>query len=390
MEKQPLVSIVTPSLNQGHLLPQAIESVLRQDYPNLEYLIVDGGSTDGSLEVIRSYDGRLRWISEPDTGQSNALNKGFRLCSGEILAWINADDVLLEGAVRKAVEAFAEDPDLGMVYGEGYVIDETGNVKSRFPYTEDFDLYRLIHVGDSILQQTAFMRRAALEQAGFLDESLRWGLDWDLFIRLGQRFRIRRLEEYLGCIREYGATKTSTGGFPRLRELGRIIRNHAGGRFVPAYFSYGLDTCYAALSRRCRPAGKPVLDRIQTIVGNRVWGDAARCQGWYEGGWAGRRVHFILPSVARGARLRIGGELPQLSPDPPKQTLSIYGDGRRLTAAELPLGPFELVAALPDAVNGGGALRVELLATRKIGKRRFYPANRPTSVCYRLHEVEVV
>jgi glycosyltransferase involved in cell wall biosynthesis len=137
----PKVSIITPSFNQAGFIERTIQSVLSQDYPNIEYLVIDGGSNDETLEVLKKYEGRLQWISEKDSGQSEAINKGYRMATGEILTWLNSDDTLLPGAVSKAVAYFDEHPDVMMIYGEGYIIDENDKVKQRFPFTEPkFDL----------------------------------------------------------------------------------------------------------------------------------------------------------------------------------------------------------------------------------------------------------
>src|SRR5215213_9072825 len=128
---QPLVSIITPSLNQAAFIGAAIESVLAQDYAQIEYLVVDGGSTDDTLEILRRYGDRVRWISEPDAGQADAIDKGIRLTHGEILAWLNADDLYLPGAVARAVAAFAEDANRALVYGQAQDIDMHGHVIGR-------------------------------------------------------------------------------------------------------------------------------------------------------------------------------------------------------------------------------------------------------------------
>src|SRR5438128_8552250 len=131
-EALPLVSIVTPSYNQGRFIEDTIRSVLAQDYPNLEYIVVDGGSTDHTLDVLRRYEGRLRWVSEPDRGQSEAINKGFRMARGEIVSWLNSDDTYVPGAIGKAVAHLGARPEVVMVYGEGYLLDEGGRVTRRF------------------------------------------------------------------------------------------------------------------------------------------------------------------------------------------------------------------------------------------------------------------
>jgi Glycosyltransferases involved in cell wall biogenesis len=126
----PLVTVVTPSYNQGRFIRATIESVLSQDYPNVEYIIMDGGSKDETASVAAEYAGRLTFISERDRGQSHAINKGFQMAKGEIVSWLNSDDTILPGAISHAAAAFEKNPSLGAVYGEGYLIDYDGNVKS--------------------------------------------------------------------------------------------------------------------------------------------------------------------------------------------------------------------------------------------------------------------
>ena len=139
---KPLVSVITPSYNQGQFIQATIESVLSQDYPNIEYIIVDGASTDLTAEVVKPYTNRLTWISEKDRGQSEAINKGFRMAKGGIVAWLNSDDIYLPGAISAAVAAFEQHPRTGAIYGEGFQIDKAGKVKSKFPFTEPFNLWK--------------------------------------------------------------------------------------------------------------------------------------------------------------------------------------------------------------------------------------------------------
>ncbi len=397
MDELPLVSIVTPSLNQKEFLPAAIESVLRQRYPRLEYVVVDGGSTDGSVEVLRSYEGRLRWISESDTGQANAINKGFRMCSGEIVAWINADDILLKGAVEKAVAAFRQEPDLGMVYGEGYLIDEQGAIQRRFPYTAPPNLWRLVYYGDTILQQTVFMRRSAVEAVGYLDETLHWGLDWDLFIRLGKRYRMRYLPEYLGCLREYSATKTARGGYRRLRELGRVIRRHTGRLLTPssvAYASYYGQTQLPGDLRAWLPGwlAEPAARgarRLQTKLGGRLEVYMEDSQGWYPDGGTAPVAHFLLPNLRRPAQLVIEGRLPQYSREPVRQSMTVVLNGRTLLKRDLAPGPFQVAEPAPEWIGGAEALRVDLVADECISERFYVATGRVRRISYFVDRVDL-
>ncbi len=183
----PKVSIVTPSYNQAHFLEKTIQSVLSQDYPNLEYIIVDGGSTDGSVEIIRRYADRLAWwVSERDKGQTDALNKGFGRAAGDILAWINSDDTYNPGAIREAVEYLLAHPEAGMVYGDADLIDADGVVLGRFPASQT-DYRRLRQGYVHIPQQSSFFRGELWRKVGPLDPSFYFAMDYDLWVRLARQ-----------------------------------------------------------------------------------------------------------------------------------------------------------------------------------------------------------
>ncbi len=185
MTDMPLVTIVTPSFNQGVYIRETIESVLSQDYPRIEYMVIDGGSTDSTLDVLRSYGDRFFWISEPDRGQSHAINKGFRRASGEIVAWLNSDDVYLPGAVAESVSYLQEHHDVDLVYGDAQVIDEAGNIVLETARSKPFGLPITLTQFSTLVQPTAFFRRRVLEQVGYLNEDLHYMMDVDLWIRIG-------------------------------------------------------------------------------------------------------------------------------------------------------------------------------------------------------------
>jgi glycosyltransferase involved in cell wall biosynthesis len=166
--KAPWVSVVIPSLNRSQFLVSTVESVLQQDYPCIECLVVDGGSTDGTLDILRSYDARIKWVSEPDQGPPDAINKGWRMSRGEILAWLNADDLWAPGAVSKAVSYLQGHPEVDVVYGDCGVIDQHGN-DIRTVLVRDWDLeYAVEHCDHIIYQAASFMRRSILERVGWL------------------------------------------------------------------------------------------------------------------------------------------------------------------------------------------------------------------------------
>jgi glycosyltransferase involved in cell wall biosynthesis len=183
---QPLVSIITPSFNQSRFIEATIRSVLEQDYPSIEYIIVDGGSNDGSVDIINRYAGKLAWwVSEKDKGQTDALNKGFLQAKGEILAWINSDDTYEPGTVTSAVKYLVENPRMGMVYADTNFIDENGQVIGCFPAAQT-DYRRLRQGYVHIPQQAAFFRASLWRQVAPLDPDFYFAMDYDLWVRLAR------------------------------------------------------------------------------------------------------------------------------------------------------------------------------------------------------------
>jgi glycosyltransferase involved in cell wall biosynthesis len=198
-KKRPLVSIITPSYNQGRFIEETIKSVQEQDYPNIEHIVVDGGSTDNTIDVLKRYEGRLRWVSEKDRGQSDAINKGFRMASGEIIAWLNSDDTYLPGAVGEAVGGFRSNPRAAMVYGKAYLTDGVGNIVSEYP-TEAYDRRRLASF-TFICQPSTFIRREAYFQVGGLDMDLHYTMDYDLWLRLAENSEFVYVPEFMSTYR---------------------------------------------------------------------------------------------------------------------------------------------------------------------------------------------
>ena len=225
----PLVSIVTPSLNMAEYIEETVASVLTQDYPSIEYIVMDAGSTDDTLSILKKYEGRFQYTSQPDDGTADAISKGFELSRGSILAFLNADDTYLPGAVSTAVSALSADPTVAMVYGEGDWVNERGEIIGRYP-TAPFDRKRLEREC-FICQPASFFRREAFEAIGGMDPKLHYTFDYDLWIRMARRFEIRKIDALLATSRMHAANKTL--GHPRenVEETIGLLRRHFG--YVP-------------------------------------------------------------------------------------------------------------------------------------------------------------
>ncbi len=226
----PRVTIVTPSYNMGEFLEETIQSVLAQDYPNIEYVVMDACSTDNSAEILHRYKDRLVYVSASDRGAADAINRGFARSSGEILAWLSADDTYLPGAVSTAVRALGSDSTASAVYGQAWVVDRTGKPFRRY------DTKPSIHLMEEccICQPACFMRRAAFEAAGKLAIDLQVVFDYDLWLRLPGK--LLEMEDYLATSRMYASNKTL-----RMRKIGykeaiRALRRNCD--YVPFRWIY--------------------------------------------------------------------------------------------------------------------------------------------------------
>jgi glycosyltransferase involved in cell wall biosynthesis len=227
----PKISIVTPSYNQAQFLEETIRSVLLQDYPNLEYIIIDGGSMDNSVEIIKKYESDLAyWVSEPDEGQTSAINKGFRRATGDIMAWINSDDLYTKGTFQKVGEIFKQSPELCAIYGNCILFDEKERELLLKP---GIFIFQKMISGDYIPQPSTFFRRDVIDKIGYLDENFHYSMDYDLFLRIGAKYKIEYVDEVFSKFRFHETSKTVSQDFHFFPEdilaLHKILQEYSFG-----------------------------------------------------------------------------------------------------------------------------------------------------------------
>lgn len=258
----PRITIITPSFNQGAFIGETIDSVLGQGYPDLEYLVIDGGSTDTTLDVLRGYGERVRWVSEPDRGQSHAINKGLARATGEVVAFLNSDDRYRPGALLAVGEHFARHPKAGWLTGRCAIIDPAGR-PARGAITAYKNLWlalgsaRALEVLNFISQPATFWRRSLGQRVGPLDEGLHYTMDYDYWLRLGQHGPPAILDRYLADFRVHPASKGGTGAARQFAEELATARRHTRSRLrlgLHALHSRAIVGAYGLMRAPRRPA----------------------------------------------------------------------------------------------------------------------------------------
>ena len=287
------VSIVTPSFQQRPFIESTLRSVLEQEGDfELDYIVVDGGSTDGTVEVLQDFEQQVksgrwktrcrkidfRWSSQKDRGQSDAINKGFAQSRGDVMAWLNSDDIYLDARViTKVVDHFRRRSSVQLLYGKGYGIDREGRVLRQEDYVTEFPIEDLPEI-DMILQPAAFWRREVWEAIGELNTGLHFVMDWEYWLRCAAHYRLEFFDEFLACNRLYETNKTLSGGIARKREIAELLltRGNFTERAIQSY-----------LAAPQAPQGAPLdakpqrtLRKMGRYLEQRVRGMRDRLLGW--------------------------------------------------------------------------------------------------------------
>ncbi len=374
----PEIAVVTPSFQMAAFLRETIESVLAQDWPRLDYLVMDGGSRDGTRGLLESYSDRIRWVSAPDGGQADAINRGAARTSGTIFAFLNADDTYRRGALAAAAAGFDANPSAAVVYGDADIVNAAGDTVLPYP-TESFDRARLQHVCP-VSQPAAFVRRDAWNEVGGLDAGLRYALDYDLWIRLSERHDFTRIPGTLATSRMHAANKSlgERGGL--YRESVEVVRRHFG--YVPMGWleQYGrylvdrVDQLYenSDPSRRSRAAALALgLRHNHPRDLRRFWRDwqADGFTGRFHDGWMSKAYAVRIDVPADRRRLVVAGRHEAFVRRPLVLAVSVADQtlGRLIVRRR---GEFEQSFELPHDLAGQHEIRIVSAWTWRPGSGR--------------------
>lgn len=232
--RAPTISIITPSLNQSDFIELTIKSVLSQGYKNLEFIVMDGGSTDQTIDILKKYEQHLTWFSEPDEGQTHAINKGLLKASGDIVAYLNSDDIYLPGTIHKVAEAFMQNPEIVCVAGRCGMINESGaSIRDFVTMYKDFWMRigskSVLFVLNYISQPAVFWRRYVIDEIGLLDEKLEYSMDYEYWLRISDKYPIFNLQEVLADFRLHERSKSTLFFISQFEEELEVAKRYASG-----------------------------------------------------------------------------------------------------------------------------------------------------------------
>lgn len=327
-EEYPLVSVITPSFNQGEFIRETIESVLNQNYPNIEYIVMDGGSTDNTIEILKGYDRRITWCSERDKGQADAVNKGINIAKGRIIGWLNSDDTYLDNnTISTIVEYFKTHSDTDMLYGEGYYIDKESNITNRY-LTEKYSRARLAEQC-IICQPTVFFTKDIVKRVGMLDVEHQLSMDYELWMRIAESGKIAYIPQYLATSRMYEENKTLSRRDEVFKETCKAVKKHYG--YVPISWIDGYTDYLCKGSRGlkffiiniklfiqynisnmifCRQGLEKILRNRFSFVKQKVFSNRLQRENFYDiysDGWISKEYRTIVNGLDRYSHLVIEG-----------------------------------------------------------------------------------
>jgi len=263
---KPLISIITPSYNSVKFIEQTILSVKEQGYPFFEHIIIDGNSEDGTIDILKKYN-HLKWISESDNGQSEAINKGIKIAEGEIVCWLNSDDLFIDGALANVANFFLKNPEACILTGNLLIIDEN-NEHLRKSKAEEKTLFSLLKGSSSILQPSTFFKKDVFEKIGFLNPGFHYAFDYEFWLRITKRYKIYVINEDLACFRIHELSKTGRSQWRFIPEILKARRMHKG----PFSFSSFKLIIYLLEEplRRIKPFRR-LVRKIKTLTKRKVY-----------------------------------------------------------------------------------------------------------------------
>jgi glycosyltransferase involved in cell wall biosynthesis len=300
MEHQPLVSIVTPCKNAAPYIARTVESVLSQDYPNIEYIVMDGGSTDGTVDVLNTLRGRLQCFSAADGGAADAINSGFRRARGTVFAWLSADDAYLPGAVSAAVRQFLATPEASVVYGEGIWIDAHDRTIGPYPTLSPYDLANWQREC-FICQPATFVRSSAFKSIGMLDTKLHNAFDYDLWIRLSRTHLFVAIPETLAASRMHPTNKSLGQRRQAFNEAMTLLRRYFG--YVPVNWIYGyLSYLRDGRDQFFQPLRRSAVSYLASLVLGSYYNYKHLWRFWRE--WLSRLPIIGFKKIAPSSKIR--------------------------------------------------------------------------------------